>query len=552
MQPGAVPQPAAPPNPATGPAAGSTGAAAMAPVITESDGRFLIRDLPPGSYRLTAARNGYSKQEYGQRSSRGPGTAITLQAGQNMKDIVFRLTPAGTISGRVTDSTGEPLAGITVQLLRSTYAANGRRTFQNVVNDRTNDLGEYRLYWVTPGLYYLNANPSGTYLQTLVQAQLNTATTAARAQDNSANANATSAMLESLLGLNANEVVEPGFALTYYPGTTDASRAAPISVQAGAELRALDISLVKQRTFRVQGRVFDARIGQQPQTAIVQMAARDSLGTAPPMNARGYDPATGAFEFRDVPAGDYMVVAVVQAVTGPAPGVAIGLGSASVSTDIENMVVTVRPGVSLPGEVTLEGSVALSTLPNFDRMRVRLIPASEAVVNASQPPTMKPDGTFVMENVSSGEYRVGLVGLPPNIYIKEARFGGTNLLQETMTIDGPVSGSMQIVLSPNAGQIGGTLLDRDSKPVPATQVVLVPERQRDRRELFKSATTDPNGRFTISGVPPGDYKLFAWDEIDQFAFNDPEILRQYELQAKAVKVSELGRETVEVKIIPAQ
>ena len=173
---------------------------------------------------------------------RGPGTPITLQAGQTLKDVAFRLTPAGTITGRVTDSVGEPMAGITIQFLRPTYAPNGKRTFANVTNTRTNDLGEYRLYWVTPGQYYINANPSGGYIQTLVQAQVNTAVGAARAQDpaNSAT-NASAALLETLLGLNANEVIEPGFAVTYFPGTTDGSKAAPISVQPGAESRANEL-----------------------------------------------------------------------------------------------------------------------------------------------------------------------------------------------------------------------------------------------------------------------------------------------------------------------
>src|SRR5213593_4241327 len=122
VQPGAPAPPAAPNTAGQPGAASNAAAAALLPVMTESDGKFVIKDLPAGSYRLSAARNGYSKQEYGQRSLRGPGTPITLQAGQTLKDIVFRLTPAGTITGRLTDSTGEPMPGITVQLLRSTYA----------------------------------------------------------------------------------------------------------------------------------------------------------------------------------------------------------------------------------------------------------------------------------------------------------------------------------------------------------------------------------------------------------------------------------------------
>jgi hypothetical protein len=547
---GAAPTPnpqAAPGQPA---AAGGAANGASVQIMAESDGKFVIKDLAPGTYRLYAARNGYSKQELGQRSLRGPGTPVVVQAGQTLKDVTFRLTPAGTINGRVTDSMGEPLAGITVQLLRSTYGANGKRTFANVTNTKTNDLGEYRLYWITPGQYYLNANPSGGYVQTLVQAQINSQASAVRAQDTNGNAaNAVAAAMEALLGLNANEVVEPGYAITYYPGTTDGSRAAPVAVQPGTELRAIDFALVRERTFHVQGRVFDTRTGQAPETAVVQMALVENPGGALPKNG-SYDPTNGAFEFREVPAGNYIVVAVVQGRTGPSAGLVVSQINANINANVEGLVLNVRPGISVAGQVAVENG-NVSSIGGVERMRIRLVPAVDTLVNVAQPPAVKDDGTFVMENVSPGDYRLALVAPPANVYLKEARFGGTDLLRDNVAVTESGGGSFQIVLSANGGQITGTLVDKDSKPVPATQVVLVPDRQRDRRELFKATNTDQSGRFTLLGIPPGDYKVFAWDEIEPFAFTDPEILRQYEPQAKAVRIGELSKETFEMKVIPA-
>src|SRR5262252_5865016 len=55
------------------------------PVTTDRQGKFIIKDLDPGSYRITAARNGYAKQEYGQRTAGSQGTAINVLAGQNLK-----------------------------------------------------------------------------------------------------------------------------------------------------------------------------------------------------------------------------------------------------------------------------------------------------------------------------------------------------------------------------------------------------------------------------------------------------------------------------------
>src|SRR5437016_3076114 len=132
---------------------------AIPPVMTDSQGRFMIPDLEPGSYQLNAARNGFARQMYGERSPGRGGAPLNVVAGQSLKDIVFRLTPAGTVIGRVSDASGDLVAGVLVQLLQSRYDIDGKHTFQTVSAARTNDRGEYRLYWITPGRYFLNAGP---------------------------------------------------------------------------------------------------------------------------------------------------------------------------------------------------------------------------------------------------------------------------------------------------------------------------------------------------------------------------------------------------------
>src|ERR1051325_5806580 len=112
-------------------------------VNSDNQGHFVVSNLDPGSYSLTAQRNGFAMQAYGERMPGRPGVPVNVVAGQTLKDIVFRLIPAGTISGRVADSAGEPIAGVTVELVKPAYDTNGRRTFQVVNSARTDDRGEY-------------------------------------------------------------------------------------------------------------------------------------------------------------------------------------------------------------------------------------------------------------------------------------------------------------------------------------------------------------------------------------------------------------------------
>ena len=54
-------------------------------VGTDADGKFQFKNVEPGRYRVYAVRNGYVRQEYGQRSSTRPGTVLTLAPGQQVR-----------------------------------------------------------------------------------------------------------------------------------------------------------------------------------------------------------------------------------------------------------------------------------------------------------------------------------------------------------------------------------------------------------------------------------------------------------------------------------
>src|SRR4030095_3411578 len=125
-------------------------------VTADEGGKFAFRDLAPGQYRITVTRDGYVAGEYGQRSPGSSGVPISLRAQQQVKDARIALTPTGTISGRIINRYGEPVGNANVQALRYTYQ-DGRRSLTPVQSIRTNDLGEYRLFWMTPGQYIVSA-----------------------------------------------------------------------------------------------------------------------------------------------------------------------------------------------------------------------------------------------------------------------------------------------------------------------------------------------------------------------------------------------------------
>ncbi len=112
---------------------------------TAVDGRFAIKGVAPGQYRLWANRNGFLTAEYGQKSYGKPGTPISVTAKQHIQDVSLRMMQAGAISGRAVNEASERLAYVRVQALRQVYS-QGRKQWMSAGMATTNDLGEYRIF----------------------------------------------------------------------------------------------------------------------------------------------------------------------------------------------------------------------------------------------------------------------------------------------------------------------------------------------------------------------------------------------------------------------
>jgi len=110
-------------------------------VRTETNGGFVFSNLLPGTYRLLVTKDGFIRSD----------RKVVLSRGQQMPAIVFHLEPAPTVTGRVQDEYGEPIADVLVQALRRTYDIRGNPTLTSVASSLTDDRGQYRIYWVDPG-----------------------------------------------------------------------------------------------------------------------------------------------------------------------------------------------------------------------------------------------------------------------------------------------------------------------------------------------------------------------------------------------------------------
>jgi protocatechuate 3,4-dioxygenase beta subunit len=502
-------------------------------VLTNKQGRFAFKEIDAGFYRLVASKNGYLPQKYGQRGSAGKGSVLKLDSGQTARDITFHLTPQANISGHIRNDNGESLEGVTVRLQRYIYTPDGRRVLNTVQTTTTNDRGEYRIYWIDPGRYYLAATGKDSFMSP------------------------------------SFKVGDATFTPTYFGGVVDPLQAALLNLHPGDDTPAIDVVLSQQQNhvFRIRGRVVDAT-GLPVRFARVAVIRRDSKGLFyGERRSSYYDTAKGTFEIGNLGPGTYWVSAQAMesgsggdgsAYIGTSTGLMFDPGSDGnplrsaqvrvelTSSDIEDLLMNTAAGTPITGHLTMEGQGSDA----YKGIEVELRGNPAATGAAGYAPA-DPNGNFLVKSVSAGEYRVIVHGIPSAYYVKAARLGGDDILGQTVKVNASTKASMEIVVSLRPGRIDGIVVDDSSKPISGIQAVLIPDRQKERLDLYQTAVSDSNGRFVMASIAPGDYRIYSWEELEPYAYFDPDVVREFEPRGKVVHVIEASRENLEVRVIPA-
>jgi protocatechuate 3,4-dioxygenase beta subunit len=483
---------------------GPSGAPEPTSAVTDSDGHFSLDGLAAGHYRVVASRNGYLGS--GARSFGGlRATTVTLSAGQQ-SEIVVRLTPSAVIAGRVTTEGDEPVPNVFVQAMKYTYS-NDKRQLSDVGTSSTNDRGEYRIWGLAPGRYYIRA-------------------THPRAQ-----------------------AIHPGgqvFVPVFYPGVTDPSRTQPIDVHPGDEVTGIDLSFVSQHAVRVSGRVLNANSQPDKGAQVTLIAGGGSMSFS--VGQASAD-AKGAFEIRGVPPGSYTLIAEQF---GNADSDKVMRGRTSVEVgdaNVNDVEVTTGPGATVSGHVRVDGK----TNPDLSKMSVALDAQDDLASLGFAPDVsnipVRPDGTFIFQNVPEGTYRINLIPVPNGYYLKPS--GEGDAVEAGVKVGHNRSAAVELTLSAGAGRITGSVT-KDDHSFPGATVVLVPEAaRRGQARFYRQVLADQNGNFTIANITPGDYKVFAWEEIERGLYLDPDFMQSYEDSGKPVHVDEGGNASVQLELISA-
>jgi Carboxypeptidase regulatory-like domain len=484
---------------------------------TDSSGRFSFEALPPGKYNLTANKPGLGTASYGSNSVRELPDFVSLADGETCADLKLRILHSGSISGHVVDADGDPVPAVFVNMLRAGRNL-GERTLVNYRGDSTNDRGEYKITGVDPGEYYLHAEPTN--------------------QRNRQGPNA------DIIGAQ------------YYNGARNSNDAAALYLRGGEVLSGIDFHLLAEHPAKITGRVtgvpqldppvqtpgqFPPRIvnggrlihnGQDPMVEISPAEGNQMWSNG--VGAQGPD---YHFELPENAPGRYRV----QARINVGDKTYYATQTVDAGEGVTDILLNMYPAVEVKGHLKIEGPTARP-------------PQTYTVVLAGPPPRRESssspvakDGSFTIKQVPPGEWILNINPASPGLFEKSVHLGDKDFLFKRVEIPPGLDAPLNIVLSTNTATVEGEI-DSGRAGILLTPVGMWHTMAR----FYYSATTDATGKFKLTGVAPGKYKIFALEKIATANYRNPESADLLDPLGEEIEIAEGAKIQSHPKLIPEE
>jgi protocatechuate 3,4-dioxygenase beta subunit len=499
-------------------------------VTSDATGHFNFKDMRPGTYTLTVQRDGYFPVSGGNIGGILPNAVfvpVTVTAQQPAIEINVPMVRGASISGKVRDSAGQPAVGINVMALQLGYV-DGRAVWNPRASNATDDRGDFRLFWLRPGEYALAANPPRP---------------------------------------GAVPNLKDAWVRTFFPGAIDPQTAQRIVVKEGDELASMNIDLRVGSTVKVSGQMINSIPAANGQPApvptgmyLLPREPKQNMDAIPQfVTNTATDRTNGRFELSNIAPGSYDLIASVPNSAGKAfPTITpIEVGSG----DLQNVVINMHPGTDVKARITtVGGTLATNSMPltlllsalesfpaPFENALSQTTSSRTATVNGSEQrtqvaatnPSVDATGTFTFSNVPTAHYTLRVAGLPDTAYVADIRKGDTSIFDSGFLAGGESATPIEVVVNLAGIAVEGTVRDAAQKPVTNATVVLAPpQSRRGNRALYKKVSTDSSGHFSMAGVAPGGYKVFAWEVAPpDTAYMNAEFMAPYEERGQVVTLT---------------
>lgn len=474
--------------------------------LTDDDGRFMVAALGAGRYTVTASKPAYLSTGWGARRPGRPGTTLVLTEAQQATDLTIAMPRGGVIAGRLTLANGDPMPDVEVAALPMRMARAGG-TVSTPSAIRTDDQGHYRIYGLPPDEYLVAAYPQ------VGRGSID-------------------------VGGEQGPPRLVGYAPTYFPGTALVVQAIPVTVGFGDERLGVDMVVRPEPTATLRGVVtgVDGAPQQASQVSVEAIGPPAPFAFALALSASRPD-AQGRFEVHNVPPGTYRVSARAGGVTYSGTSMSVqaaqntqwAMVEVSVSGDnVEGVMLSLREGAVFSGRLVAAEGTPEDDLPaSWANARVAIQPVrppgqtrTASLGGGTRSAVIDQDGVFAVNGLSPGTYEVALT-LPAALagwHLESIRHGGRDVRDAPLTFETGSLDGVDIVLSRTPSSLSGRFSTEHGAPVSDYFLVLFPDDQglwHDASPRLRVVRPAADGRFTITGLPAGAYRLAAVVDLDE-------------------------------------
>jgi hypothetical protein len=479
---------------------------------TDEHGRFEFKDLPKGRFGVRANKAGYVSLGFGQRRPDQGGRAVELGDGQTLDRIDFNLPRGGVIGGRIVDEFGEPVAGLQVQVLRYAYR-EGRRQLTPVGGwgQGTDDRGQYRIYGLSAGEYYVSAQMG----------------------------------MPGMWGGQSDS--RSGFGLTYYPGSLNVAEAQRVSVAPGNEQTSINFAVLPTRTVKVSGTVTNSQGRPVTQGVVMLQAGQDT--TYFTMSGGGMIKPDGTFDIGNLSPGEYTLHVNTDASPHDEDAEAAVVPISVGMDDLTGLAITTRRATPIAGQLVFDTAASGSLKPAEFMLFARPIEGSMMFGTSA---VVKDDWTFELR-IQEGPVLIRPARFPEGWTVKAVMANGVDAVDTGIPLrpGQPIEGVQVIVTNRSSGIIG-SVTDAAGTPVKDYTVVIFSndaDRWTPTSRYLATARPDQQGRFESNKLPAGNYLIVAVDTIEEGQQSDPEFLQQMRAYATPLQLNDGEKRPVNLRLV---
>jgi hypothetical protein len=488
---------------------------------------------------------------YGQRRPLQAGTPLQLADGQQLKGIAFQLPRGSVIGGRVLDEDGEAMPGVAVRVMRYQYLQGARRLTPAGAG-QTDDKGQYRVWGLMPGDYYVNATARGGFGGPFGQF-------GPGGPGGPAGAGAPGGGRAAFAGRGGrggpgagapvgNDQEQINYAPTYFPGVTSVSEAKPIAVGLSEEVLDINFNMQLVHVSRITGHVVNPD-GTPVTSGNVNLGidVAGARGNQIGMNYGGRIQWDGEFTIANVPPGRYMLRA--RGDDSETPQYA-AQPVTTTGEDLSDLTVVLAPGATITGAVTFLGAPGAS--PDPSQFRITAPSADQSDVGPQPNARVGKDGAFELSGVPAGSHLVRSAGNARGFILKSVTVNGRDVTDTPLPLrSGETLGNVTVTFTDQQNEINGTVTNEQGTAMPDYTVLAFstdPTLWRPLSRQIMTARPDQTGKYRIRGLPRGDYYLVAVDPAEQGEWFEPVYLDEHRAGAQHLTLGDGDVKTQDFKI----